>query len=172
MWNRLRFHPFLQVSQIFKKRKSDANKQDFKIKLNLTCQAQSHKNNRDLDHGILHLWSKFGGRCLNGWWVIERNSLNVVNFYFEVKFGLEGQCQSPSSKTIGILTKVFYIHGPSLMILAWTSPELSCGQSSDWHTDWHTHTDTSNDNTRRPNCPRVKTSLDNWTYRWLSVRLQ
>ena len=40
MWNRLRFHPFLQVSQIFKRRKSDANKQDLENKLNLTCQAQ------------------------------------------------------------------------------------------------------------------------------------
>ena len=33
--------PFLQVSQIFQRRKSDANKQDFENKLNLTCQAQS-----------------------------------------------------------------------------------------------------------------------------------
>ena len=41
MWNRLRFHLFLQVSQIFQRRKSDANKQDFENKLNLTCQAQS-----------------------------------------------------------------------------------------------------------------------------------
>ena len=29
MWNRLRFHTFLQVSQIFQRCKSDANKQDF-----------------------------------------------------------------------------------------------------------------------------------------------
>ena len=29
MWNRLCFHTFLQVSQIFQRRKSDANKQDF-----------------------------------------------------------------------------------------------------------------------------------------------
>ena len=41
MWNTLRFHPFLQVSQIFQRRKSDANKQDFENMLNLTCQAQS-----------------------------------------------------------------------------------------------------------------------------------
>ena len=32
---------FMQVSQIFQKRKSDANKQDFENKLNLTCHAQS-----------------------------------------------------------------------------------------------------------------------------------
>ena len=41
MWNRPRFHSFLQVSQIFQRRKSDANKQDFENKLNLTCQALS-----------------------------------------------------------------------------------------------------------------------------------
>ena len=28
------------------------------------------------------------------------------------------------------------------MILAWTGPELSSEQTSDWHTDWHTHTQT------------------------------
>ena len=32
---------FMQVSQIFQRRKSDANKQDFENKLNMTCQAQS-----------------------------------------------------------------------------------------------------------------------------------
>ena len=44
MWNRLHFDTFLQVSQIFQRRKSDANKQDFLKQLNLTSQAQStHK---------------------------------------------------------------------------------------------------------------------------------
>ena len=32
---------FMQVSQIFQRRKSDANKQDFENKLNLTSHAQS-----------------------------------------------------------------------------------------------------------------------------------
>ena len=32
---------FMQVSQIFQRRKSDANKQDFENKLNLTREAQS-----------------------------------------------------------------------------------------------------------------------------------
>ena len=41
MWNRLCFHPFLQVSQIFQRHKSDTNTQDFENKLYLTCQAQS-----------------------------------------------------------------------------------------------------------------------------------
>ena len=74
-----------------------------------------------------------------------------VNSDFEVKFDLEGQGQLPP-KTRGTLTKVFCIFGPNLAILAWTGPELSRGQASDWHTDGqtdrqtdrqtHTHTQT------------------------------
>ena len=41
IWNRLRFHMFLQVPQIFQRRKCNANKQDFENKLNLTCHNQS-----------------------------------------------------------------------------------------------------------------------------------
>ena len=52
MWNRLRFHPFLQVSQIFQRCKSDANKQDFENKLNLTSNSINPENNRDLNQGI------------------------------------------------------------------------------------------------------------------------
>ena len=72
---------------------------------------------------------------------------NGVNFDFEVKFDLEGQGQSPP-KTIEILTKVFYIYGPNLVILAETGHELSRGQAKGWRT--HTQTDADNDNTRRP----------------------
>ena len=74
---------------------------------------------------------------------------NGVNLDFQVKFDLEGHGRSVH-KTIGTLTKVFCIFGPNLAILAWTGPELSRGQASDWHTDIHTHTDAGNDNTRRP----------------------
>ena len=42
---------------------------------------------------------------------------NGVNFDFEVEFYPEGQGQS-LPQTIGILTKVFYIYGPNLVILA------------------------------------------------------
>ena len=65
---------------------------------------------------------------------------NGVNFYFEVKFDLEGHGQSPL-KTVRILTKVFYTYGPNLVILAWTGVELSCGQTwwrTDGLTDWRT----------------------------------
>ena len=42
---------------------------------------------------------------------------NGVNFDFGVQFDLEGHDQS-SHKTIGRLTKVFYISSPNLVILA------------------------------------------------------
>ena len=42
---------------------------------------------------------------------------NGVNFYFDLKFDLEGQGRLPP-KTKGILTKVFCIFGPNLVILA------------------------------------------------------
>ena len=44
-------------------------------------------------------------------------AMNGVNFDFGVQFYLEGRDQSPH-KTIGLLTKVFYIFGPNLVILA------------------------------------------------------
>ena len=76
------FIRFLQVSQIFQRRKSDANKHDFEKKLNLTCQTQSTpQNNRDLNQGILNIWSKFGGPILNGWWVIARTSSKWGKFW-------------------------------------------------------------------------------------------
>ena len=88
---------------------------------------------------------------------------NWVNSDFEVKFDLEGQGQLPP-KTIGTLTKVFCIFGPNLAILAWTGPELSPGQASDWHTDRQTdtHTHTQTQATTIPegqNWPRVKIKI-------------
>ena len=76
---------------------------------------------------------------------------NGVKFDFEVEFDFKGQDQSPP-KTIGILTKVFYIYGPNLVILAWTGEELSRGQARGYRTHRRTHrqTDAGNDNTRRP----------------------
>ena len=32
------------------------------------------ENNRALNQGLLHLWSKFGDPSLNGWWIIARTS--------------------------------------------------------------------------------------------------
>ena len=80
-----------------------------------------------------------------------RQAQNRVNLDFQVKFDLEGQGRSVH-KTLGTLTKVFCIFCPNLVVLAWTGPELSRGQASDWHTDRQTdtHTDAGNDNTQRP----------------------
>ena len=154
MWNRFRFHPFLQVSQIFQRRKADANKQDFENKLNLTCQAQSTPKTI----GILTkvFWTTGPISVVPAWTddeLLRGQAQNGVNFYFEGKFDLERKGQSPP-KTIGTLTKVFYICGSNLVILAWTGLELSRGRASDWHTDGQT--DTGNDNTRWPYRPRVK----------------
>ena len=137
MWNRLRFIRFLQVSQIFQRRKSDTNKQDFENKLNLTCHAQSTPKTTGF---LTKVFSTSGPNLVALAWTVDELSCeqaqNGVNFDFEVKFDLEGQGQSPP-KTIGILTKVFYTYGPNLVILAWTGDELSRGQTW-WRTDWRT----------------------------------
>ena len=82
MWNRLRFHTFLQVSQIFQRRNSDANKQYFfeivKFDKSSSIRAQ---NKRDLNQGILPLWFKFGDPSLKGWWVIARTSSRWGKFW-------------------------------------------------------------------------------------------
>ena len=131
---------FLQVSQIFQRRKNDANKQDFENKFNLTCQAQSTPKTTGISTKV---FSTCGPNLVALAWTGDELShgqaQNGVNFDFEVKFDLEAQGQSPP-KTIGILTKVFYIYGPNLVILAETGHELSRGQAHDWHTDGHTHT--------------------------------
>ena len=142
MWNRLRFIRFLQVSQIFQRRKSDANKQDFENKFNLTCHAQSPPKTTGI---LTKIFCTSGPNLVALAWTGDELSRgqaqNRVNFDFEVKFDLEGQGQSPP-KTIGIITKVFYIYGPNLVILADTGHELSRGQARDWHTDGHTHRQT------------------------------
>ena len=101
--NRLRFHPFLQVSQILQRRKSYANKQDFEINLNLTCQAQSI-------HKTIVILTKVFRTCgphlvvlSNEWWVIAREGQSGVKFDLEFKFDLDGQGQIPSN-TLAILT--------------------------------------------------------------------
>ena len=79
---------------------------------------------------------------------------NEVNFNFEVKFHLEGQGQSPL-KTMGILTKVFYIYGLNLVILAETGHELSHGQTK----GWRTRTDTHTHRCRQRQYPKAKNGL-------------
>ena len=87
---------FLQVSQIFQRRKSDANKQDIENKLNLTCHAQSTPNTTWI---LTKVFSTSGPNLVALAWTGDELSRgqaqNGVNFYFEVKFDLEGQGQSP-----------------------------------------------------------------------------
>ena len=134
------FHMLMQVSPIFQRRKSDANEQDFENKLNLTCQAQSTPKTIGILTKVfctsgpnLVVQAQTGDELSHG------KAQNGVNVDFEIKFDLEGHRQSPP-KTLEILTKVFYTFGLNLAILAWTGPELSRGQASDWRTDWQTHT--------------------------------
>ena len=118
MWNRLRFSKVMQVSPIFQRRKSDANKQDFENKLNLTCQAQSTPKTIEILTKVfctsgpnLVVLARTGDELSHG------KAQNGVTLDFEVRFDLEGQGQSPP-KTIEILTQVFYTFGPNLAILA------------------------------------------------------
>ena len=96
MWNRLPFHMFMQVSQIFQRRKSDANKQDFENKLNLTCQTQSTPKTVGI---LTKVFCTSGPNFVVLAWTGDELSCeqaqNGVNFYFEVKFDLKGQGQSP-----------------------------------------------------------------------------
>ena len=140
----------LHVPQIFQRRESDANKQDFEIKLNLTYQARSTPK--------IILCKVFCTSCRNlvilartGGELSRGQAQNGVNVYFEVEFDLEGQDQS-SPKIIGILTRAFYTYGPNLVNLAWPDVELSRRQASDYriHGRTDTQTDAGNNNTRRP----------------------
>ena len=86
----------LHVPQIFQRCKSDANKQDFEIKLNLTYQARSNPK----IWGILtKVFCTPGSNLVVLAWTGDELScgqaLKGVNFDFEVKFDLEGQGQTP-----------------------------------------------------------------------------
>ena len=169
MWNRLRFIRFLQVSQIFQRRKSDANKQDFENKLNLTGHAQWTPKAT----GILNkVFNTSGPNLVALAWTGDElwrgQAQNGVNFDFEVKFDLEGHCQSPP-KTKGILTKVFYTYAPNLVILAWTGDELSRGENlvTDGLTDGQTQASTIPEGQY---WPRVISLTTNYHYHIRSVR--
>ena len=129
------FSSILQFSQIFQRRKSDANKHDFENKFNLTCQAQSNPETIGI---LIKVFCTSDPNLVVLAWTGEELShgqaQHGVNFDFEGKFDLEGKGQSPL-KTIGILTKVFYTCVSNLVILAWTGLELSRGQVIDTQTD-------------------------------------
>ena len=132
-----------------------------KLEWNWRSRSIKPKINRDLNSAKMHFWSKLGNTDFNWWWLIARtnsHAQNGVNFDFKVLFDLEGQGQL-RQKTMGLLTKVFYISGPNLVILAWTVDELSLGQAHDWRTHRHTHIHTHTRWQRQ--YPKAKTGLGN-----------
>ena len=114
----------------------------------------------------LEIVTSIGGELWHG------QAQNGVNFYFEAKFDLEGQVQSPP-KTIGILTKVLHLWSkfgdPSLngwWVIARTSSWLTHGR-----TDGHTHTHRQTQATTIPegqNWPWVKIII--LKHSWHSLR--
>ena len=140
----------LHVPQIFQ---SDANKQGFEIKLNLTYQVLSTPKIIGM---LTKVFYTSGPNLVILAWTGDElscgQSQNGVNFDFEVKFDLEFQGLSPPPppppppKTIGILSKDFYTYSPNLVILAWTGDELSRGQASAYRT--HGRADTQTDKRR------------------------
>ena len=134
------FHMFMQVSPIFQRHKSDANKQDFDNKLNLTCQAQwTPKTIKILTKVFYTSDSNLVVLAQTGDELSHGQAQNGVNFDFEVKFDLEGQGQSPP-KTIGILTSLLHLWSkfghPSL------NGSRVIARTSKWLTHRHTHTQT------------------------------
>ena len=99
-------------------------------------------------------------------WMVDElwcgQAKNGVNFDFDLKFDLEGHGRLPL-KTIGTLTKVFFIFGTNLVILAWTGDELSRGQTW-WRTDWRT--DAGNNNTQRPKLASGNKTGFDWLIEW------
>ena len=94
MWNKLRFIRFLQVSQIFQRRKSDANKHEFENKLNLTCQSQSTPKTT----GILAKVTSGPNLVALAWTGDELSSgqtQNGVKFYFEVNLTFKVKVNHP-----------------------------------------------------------------------------
>ena len=57
------------------------------------------KNQRDLNQGLLHLWSKFGGSSLNGWWVTARTSWWLTDRHTHTHTHTRRQRQYPKAKT-------------------------------------------------------------------------
>ena len=108
----------------------------------------------------MHFWPKFGNTDFNWWWLFARTSSKWGKFWLLSSIW-HWSSRSIVPKIIGILTKVFYISGPNLVILAWVVDELLHGQADDWRTDTrtHTHTHTGNDNTRRPKLASGKKHL-------------
>ena len=83
---------------------------------------------------------------------------NELKFDYQVKFGPEGQGRSPLQNNRDLI-KVFCTCTPNLVMLAWTSVELWCGQARDWCTHTHGHTATQTHRHRQRQYLEAKTGL-------------
>ena len=168
---------FLQVSQIFQRCKSDANKQDFENKLNLTCHAQSTPKTTGI---LTKVFSTSGPNLVALAWtgdeLLRGQAQNGVDFYFEVKFDLEGQGQSPPPKkktknnrdlNQGLLHLWYKFGDPSLN--GWwviTRTNLVTDGRTDWRLDGQTQATTIPEGQY---WPRVKRSC--WMFSAFQMRL-
>ena len=97
----------------------------------------THKKNRDLNQGILHLWSKFGDPSLNGWGVMVWTSSKWG------KFGLSSCIWPWRSRSITSQNKRDLNQGLLHLWSTFGNPSLNGSQvitqRSIWLTDRHTH---------------------------------
>ena len=90
---------FLQVSQIFQRRKSDANKQDFENKFNSTCQAQSTPKTKGMLIKVFCTSSpSFVVLAWTGDELSHGQAQNGVNFDFKVNLTLKVKVNHPSKQ--------------------------------------------------------------------------
>ena len=143
LWNSLGTHDSLMVIwRLCISSSGEARTFDF-LNQNWTWRSRSiaPQNNRDLNQGILHLWSKFGDPSLNGWWIMVRTSSKWgKSLTFKLNLTLKVKVDHTRAQ-LGTLTKVFCTFGPNLVSLAWTGDELSRGQTL-WWTDGRTQATT------------------------------
>ena len=104
------------------------------------------KIGRYLNSAKMHFCSKFGNCNFNWWWFMVWTNSKWGKFLLWSSIW-PWRSWSIAHKTIEILTKVFNISGPHLVILAKTVDELSRWQTW-WRTDWWI--DAGNDNIWRP----------------------
>ena len=160
------FHPFF-VSQIFQRRKSDANKQDFENKLNLTCHVQSTPKTTGI---LTNLFSTSGRNLVTLAWTADelsrgqtQNGALKLNLTLKVKFNHPKNNRDLNQGLLHLCTK---FGDPSLnrwWVIARTNL-VTDGR-----------TDAGNDNTRRPilasgkNQRWIQTGV---TVRKLSIRVK
>ena len=133
--------------------KSNAIKQDFDIRLSLTCQVQSTPKTIRI---LTKVFSTSGSHLVVLAWagddLSREQAQNGVNVDFEVKFDLEGQGQSHlNNRDLNQGT-----YGPNLAILPSTGDELSHGQTW-WRMDELTGMRTDSCTLRQ--YPEAKTGL-------------